>query len=206
MENIKVSEIVKGNIAKFIYAQDGKIFYKIENDDFICVFYIDLRDLEEVKSTRYEAEYNAIQLMRYLNKNIKDETIAYSKKIKITSKEKTMKDFLEYLNENPIFEGFSDKEDVFNHFAEIVDENIDILFAVYDTPPYEGSATVFFKDIKDDKYYEVYGSHCSCHGLEHQWSPEELLPIELEHRLNNKGGFTGSDIFVENYRKFKNGK
>lgn len=46
-----------------------------------------------------------------------------------------------------------------------------ILYASYDTPPYEGDAFVVFE--RDGKVYEVCASHCSCRGLEGQWTPEE---------------------------------
>lgn len=36
---------------------------------------------------------------------------------------------------------------------------------------------------KEDKLYEVHGSHCSCYGLEGQWSPEETSFEALLDRL-----------------------
>lgn len=51
-------------------------------------------------------------------------------------------------------------------------ENITIIYAVYNQPQYEGYAEVYFKDNLTGLYYEVHGSHCSCYGLENQWSPE----------------------------------
>ena len=50
-------------------------------------------------------------------------------------------------------------------------EGIEILYAWYEYESYSGSAFVLFR--KDDKLYEVNGSHCSCYGLEDQWDPEE---------------------------------
>jgi hypothetical protein len=48
-----------------------------------------------------------------------------------------------------------------------------VLYANYDTQPYEGSACVIWK--KGKKYYLLYGSHCSCYGLENTgWDPEEF--------------------------------
>ena len=46
-----------------------------------------------------------------------------------------------------------------------------ILFATYEAEGYEGHAYVFL--IRHNKAYEVYGSHCSCFGLENQWDPQE---------------------------------
>lgn len=47
----------------------------------------------------------------------------------------------------------------------------EILYAGYETPSYEGYALVIYE--RDGKLYEVTGSHCSCYGLEGQWTPEE---------------------------------
>lgn len=47
----------------------------------------------------------------------------------------------------------------------------EVLFAGYQSQDYQGSALVLFS--RDGKLYEVHGSHCSCYGLEGQWSPEE---------------------------------
>jgi len=47
-----------------------------------------------------------------------------------------------------------------------------IIFASYTYECYSGNAYVLFK--QDGKLYEVFGSHCSCYGLEDQWKPEEL--------------------------------
>ena len=39
------------------------------------------------------------------------------------------------------------------------------------TPAYEGYALLVYE--RGGKLYEVNGAHCSCHGLEDQWAPEE---------------------------------
>lgn len=60
-------------------------------------------------------------------------------------------------------------------------EDIEILLAYYSYEDYQGEAFVLFR--RDGKLYEVNGSHCSCYGLEDQWSPEEVMLEELEHRI-----------------------
>lgn len=50
----------------------------------------------------------------------------------------------------------------------------DRVFAVYDTPSYEGYATVVFR--RGRQWFHASGSHCSCYGLEGQWKPEPFLP------------------------------
>lgn len=69
-----------------------------------------------------------------------------------------------------------------------------ILLAAYGTDNYSGSAFVLFK--KDNKLYEVNGGHCSCYGLEDQWSPEETTKDSLLFRMNN--GSLGYDDWSGN--------
>jgi hypothetical protein len=73
-------------------------------------------------------------------------------------------------------------------------QSMNVLLASYGTPSYEGYAFVLFS--RDGKLYEVNGSHCSCYGLENQWSPEETTVEALRHRLEN--GSLGADDYSEN--------
>lgn len=64
-------------------------------------------------------------------------------------------------------------EDVLKEFdapATALD-GAELLLAWYGTGSYDGNAFVLYK--KDGKLFEVNGGHCSCHGLEEQWEPEE---------------------------------
>lgn len=59
-----------------------------------------------------------------------------------------------------------------------VPEDSDILFAIYHDPwGYSGQAFVLFK--QGGKLLFVEGGHCSCHGLEGQWKPDEVTPGQL---------------------------
>ncbi len=60
----------------------------------------------------------------------------------------------------------------------------EILFASYGGGPYEGDAHVIYE--KDGKLYEAHGSHCSCYGLEGQWSPEETSWEAINLRPRNQ--------------------
>ena len=51
-----------------------------------------------------------------------------------------------------------------------------LVYAVYSTPAYEGSATVIF--WRDGKWFEAGGGHCFCYGLEGQWDAKEIDPTE----------------------------
>lgn len=82
------------------------------------------------------------------------------------------------------YDSFSCIDDVKREFC-ISDEDLqgcEIVYAMYDAPPYEGYAHVIF--IKNGQLYEVNGSHCSCYGLEDQWKPEETLLEALIFRPN----------------------
>lgn len=59
------------------------------------------------------------------------------------------------------------------------------MFAAYENESYEGYALVIFS--KEGKLYEVNGSHCSCYGLEDQWSPEETSLDALRMRKYSYG-------------------
>lgn len=86
---------------------------------------------------------------------------------------------------NQVYFGeFNSESDVFGNFcvSEEQSKGVEILYAHYDCPPYEGYATVIFR--KDGKLYEVNGSHCSCMGLEDQWEPEETSVVALLARPN----------------------
>lgn len=61
-------------------------------------------------------------------------------------------------------------------------EGVEIIYATYTYEDYSGSAYVLFR--KDDKFYEVHGSHCSCWGLEEQWEPEEVSLADLFRRMD----------------------
>jgi hypothetical protein len=83
-----------------------------------------------------------------------------------------------------IWEGnFSNKSDIAREFQieEQSLKNDKILIASYATGNYEGSSFVLFE--RAGKLYEVNAGHCSCYGLEGQWSEEETSVESLQHRL-----------------------
>lgn len=94
-----------------------------------------------------------------------------------------------------IYYGFSDLEDVAREFggynwetrevstpSELFPTENEVLFALYATPAWEGYAFVLFR--KDGELYEVHGSHCSCYGLEDQWSPERTSVDYLQKMID----------------------
>jgi hypothetical protein len=81
------------------------------------------------------------------------------------------------------------KTEVMNLAQELMDAHI--ILATYGHESYEGYAFVLYE--KDGEFYEVNGSHCSCYGLEGQWSPEETTLADIAHRIVN--GRLGHDDY-----------
>lgn len=92
-----------------------------------------------------------------------------------------------YLND------FSSKQDVIESYQVSPEEfdGVEIILADYTYMDYSGSSFVLFE--KDDKLYEVNGSHCSCFGLEGQWEPEEVLLEELIERVETNKYYHNSN-------------
>ena len=87
---------------------------------------------------------------------------------------------------NAIFRGGWDCEDDVYYSFELTKEDIifvdAFLYANYDVDGFEGSAHVVFVGVDGD-LYEVFGSHCSCFGLEDQW---DIEITSVEYYLNRK--------------------
>ncbi len=92
---------------------------------------------------------------------------------------------------------WSDFSDMARDFEQPISHEIDVLLASYGTDNYCGDAFVLFR--KDDKLFEVNAGHCSCYGVEDQWSPEETTVASLRKRLNE--GTLGSDDYTDNVFK-----
>lgn len=119
---------------------------------------------------------------------------------------KTLKGFLRMLRANPVFSGsFSDREDVFSNFQRPEDKDIVICYANYDNEEYEGSAMVIYFRKSTKKYYEAYGSHCSCYGLEDQWDRDEEMRFEeFEKRLaSRERGYWNGNVLATLFREYK---
>jgi hypothetical protein len=73
-------------------------------------------------------------------------------------------------------------------------KDLNILFASYGQDNYSGDAFVLFE--KGGELFEVNGGHCSCYGLEGQFSPEATTLEALAHRLTS--GSMGTDSYSGN--------
>lgn len=86
---------------------------------------------------------------------------------------------------NPYVGLFGCAEDVISNYGAPADalDGATVHVAQYEYEDYSGSSFVLFE--KAGKLYEVNGSHCSCDGLEGQWSPEETTWGALAHIVKN---------------------
>lgn len=122
------------------------------------------------------------------------------------------------IRKRPIFlENFTNAENVFNQFRVFgytggwekedkklkLPTHVKILFAYYTYENYSGDAWVLGYNKITDELFEVNGSHCSCHGLEDQWSEEPINLIQLEDRLKKSNcGKWKEGVFENAIRKF----
>lgn len=89
-----------------------------------------------------------------------------------------------------------DKEDIAANFEIDIKELDDkeILLAFYNYECYEGDAFILYK--QNEKLYEVNAGHCSCYGLEGQWSPEET---SIEFLKTRNFSYAKYEIEVKNF-------
>lgn len=90
-----------------------------------------------------------------------------------------------------VFDGFDNAEAVAANFNVEASKANGIIAALYGQESYEGSAFVLL--VRDGKLYEVHGSHCSCMGLEDQWSEEETSTAALRKRTWPSGLADGTE-------------
>ena len=92
-------------------------------------------------------------------------------------------------------ENFSSWADVQEQFRMNQPEPDEVLFALYDTPDYEGFAEVVYRN--GNNFYWASGSHCSCYGLEDQWAPEEYDAETFLKVFNRNTRWTVERYFSE---------
>jgi hypothetical protein len=117
---------------------------------------------------------------------------------------------------NQYFGEFNSREDVAREFEQCANKwgpgpiqivegfptDAEILFAEYEISGYEGGAFVLFE--RDGKLYEVHGSHCSCHGLEGQWTPDDTTWAALAMRPQKEPLYDSDADAIAAYRNLIN--
>ena len=100
-----------------------------------------------------------------------------------------------------------DEEYIFDDFeVEKEERDVNILFATYNYESWTGDAFLIVE--KDGKLFEVHAWHCSCYGLEEQFTLEETNVEAIEHYIN-KGhfghGYRNELIeFIKEYKELEN--
>lgn len=107
---------------------------------------------------------------------------------------------------NAFLNNFDEQHDVESNYG-LTEGELDgcqFIIADYTYENYSGSSFVLF--VLNGQLYENHGSHCSCYGLEGQWSPEETSIEELEGRLDRGGLGEYEYVLREALDKLKRGK
>lgn len=89
---------------------------------------------------------------------------------------------------------FKSKEDIEAEYECKVPDGSEVLMAWYGYGSYCGDSLVLYR--LESNLYEVNGGHCSCHGLEGQWIPEETTVAALKMRAlytQEDGEYSGWD-------------
>lgn len=67
-------------------------------------------------------------------------------------------------------------------------ENMILVYHVYASGNYEGESYGFGFDTEKNMWFEVGGGHCSCMGLEGQWSPDystfDQLAVAIQRTID----------------------
>ena len=83
--------------------------------------------------------------------------------------------------------GFQSWDDVMAQFEVAASDTLPepvFVWAIYNMASYEGDAVVVY--ATNDQWFMAHGAHCSCYGLEGQWSAEPFNP-ELYFSGREKG-------------------
>jgi hypothetical protein len=76
----KLTTIVKGTTAKYLYCDSSCLIYEVETDNYRYEFSIDQRNRTDIGNAIFNRTEKAIHLMRYINIAIKDEKLKWTKK------------------------------------------------------------------------------------------------------------------------------
>lgn len=69
---------------------------------------------------------------------------------------------------------------------DVIPDNIMIVYSFYNYEDYSGYGHVIGYDKEAGEFFDVFGSHCSCYGLEGQWEMEYTTLEELEYSIKKR--------------------
>lgn len=72
---INITDVVKGNVARFSHAIAGVLYYTVATENGNYQFSIDMNDTDDVGTATFPAECKAITLMRYIRKSMEKEEL-----------------------------------------------------------------------------------------------------------------------------------
>ena len=75
----KITTIVKGTKAKYLYCEASKLIYEVETENYKYEFSIDQSDRNDIGNATFNRSEKAIHLMRWINKAIKNEELRWVK-------------------------------------------------------------------------------------------------------------------------------
>lgn len=101
-------------------------------------------------------------------------------------------------NEDVAREYSGNKKEDYNHILKTLNESI-VHIAWYGSGPWCGDSFVLFEH--GGILYEVNAAHCSCFGLEGQWSPEETNWKALAMRDHFREEYDEAETVNEHLRK-----
>jgi len=74
---MKISELVKNNVARFSYFRDSTMYYDVvtPEEETIARFPVDISNKEEIGTATFNQQEKAITLMRYIRKALEGGTL-----------------------------------------------------------------------------------------------------------------------------------
>jgi len=76
----KITTIVKGTKAKYLWCEASKLIYQVEIEDYIYEFSIDQSDRNDIGNATFNRTEKAMHLMRWIRMCSENETLRWTKK------------------------------------------------------------------------------------------------------------------------------
>ena len=76
----KITKIVKGTQAKYLFCEASKLIYEVETEDYVYEFSIDQSDRNDIGNATFNRHEKAIHLMRWIRMCSENQTLKWVKK------------------------------------------------------------------------------------------------------------------------------